>query len=156
MRAISIVLLTLLFSLSSPAMGENVHFRQSSLAAEGTVSAEIPANSTVGRVMGKLDQYPQVVDARTGGNIPFPSGVGNIVPQAQRVSWGATEWGILFPSGINAVIQPQMAVGKTMTSITFCPESMVAGMIFGILYPSNDKRIRNCSIRSGEILTVYE
>jgi hypothetical protein len=34
-----ISLLVLLFSLSSPAMGENVHFRQSSLAAEGTVVA---------------------------------------------------------------------------------------------------------------------
>jgi hypothetical protein len=61
------------------------------LAAETGAISEIPANSTVGRVLGNLDQYPQVVDPRTGGNIPFPTSVGNVVPQAQRVSWGAAE-----------------------------------------------------------------
>ena len=73
--------------------GFNFELSGSSAAAEGTVTAEIPANSTVGQVMGKLNQYPQVVDARTGANIPFPSGVGDIVLQAQRVSWGATKRG---------------------------------------------------------------
>jgi len=64
------------------------------VAAEETASLAIPANSTVGQVLGKVNQYPEVLDPRTGRNIPFPSGVGDVVSQAQRVpALGATERG---------------------------------------------------------------
>jgi hypothetical protein len=53
----------------------------------------VSANSTVGRILGKLDQYPQIIDLRTGRSIPMPSDIGEIVSKAQRVSWGARERG---------------------------------------------------------------
>jgi RHS repeat-associated protein len=54
---------------------------------------KVPANSTVGRILGKLDQYPQIIDPRTGNHIPFPSDLGEIVPKAKRVFWGTKERG---------------------------------------------------------------
>lgn len=45
----------------------------------------------VGRVLGKLWRYPQVLDPRTGQAIRFPVGSLSPVPRASRVSWGANE-----------------------------------------------------------------
>jgi hypothetical protein len=41
----------------------------------------------VARVLSRLDQYPRVIDPRTGRHIPFPSDVRGVVPRAQRVTW---------------------------------------------------------------------
>jgi len=59
MTQILICLLVLLFSLSGPAMGQNAHFRQSSLAAEATPSALNPAeiNYSQRTVSTNVEQY---------------------------------------------------------------------------------------------------
>jgi hypothetical protein len=76
--------------------GAEKALRQGGLTAENLeklAKNRITENSLVGRVLGKLNQYPQVLDTRTGRTIQFPSGIEKVVPQAQRVSWGAKERG---------------------------------------------------------------
>ncbi len=67
MTNILICLLTLLFSLSSPAMEGNANFRQSSLAAEGTAGVAGEVAQTGGRA-------PDFIVSEGGTVYPVPEG----------------------------------------------------------------------------------
>jgi hypothetical protein len=55
------------------------------------LAAVVPTNSATGDAPLKLNQYPKIIDPRIGKDIPFPSNVGQIIPQERRVPWGALE-----------------------------------------------------------------
>jgi RHS repeat-associated protein len=61
----------------------------SSLAASsGSDGAAEAANTgVVARIRGKLNLYPEILDPRTGRNIPFPSAITERIPKSLRVPW---------------------------------------------------------------------
>jgi hypothetical protein len=62
-----------------------------SLSPSGMRAPVLPRCPVASRILGKLAQYPRVLDPRTGRPIPFPSGIAGTVPKSMRVPWGKAE-----------------------------------------------------------------
>jgi len=84
MTQILICLLVLLFSLSGPAMGQNAHFRQSSLAAEGGVPSALRS--------GQLAEGPALDAIGSGGKVTFTPTADQINSAAFKVIVGDAKY----------------------------------------------------------------
>jgi len=54
-------------------------------AEECKLLRNAPRSGLIARIQSKLDLYPQVIDPRTGRNIPFPSGISGRVDKGVRL-----------------------------------------------------------------------
>jgi len=74
---------------NASALDEQVQTESESEAVTGEEDLDVGSEDST--INDRGEGYPEIIDPRTGEPIPFPEGDLEIVPQDERVGWGAAQ-----------------------------------------------------------------